>query len=291
MKNSDEEYQIDIIVNPVSGKGAGKRTLHKVEEHLKAKNIKYSVHLLTKCGEGKTVAAELCKNGSSVIAAIGGDGTFHEVLNGMDFTNARLGFVPAGRGNDYAVGAGLSFDPVEAVEKIIAGIPDDRDYIQLGNRRCINVCGTGLDIEVLNLTEKYKAKFSYVKSLIKCLLNYKPYTVSVKVDGQERMYKCVMAAFCNGTQIGGGIKICPVAVNNDGVMDLMVIKEPWCPTIFVMPGFVKGRHMKKSYVEHIKCESARITCLDSRYIELDGEIYEDNVMDAHIVKGGLKTFK
>lgn len=285
------DSMIDIIVNPVSGKGAGSKALQIVEDYLKTQYVEYKVHVLTKSGEGKDVAAKVCKAGAKTIAVIGGDGTFHEVLNGMDFKHARLGLIPAGRGNDYAVGTGLSFDPIEAINKILSGDPVDRDYIQVGNRRCLNVCGTGLDIEVLLLTERYKTKLSYVKSLAKCLLNYKPYTVSVKVDGVERMYKCVMAAFCNGSQFGGGIKVCPPAKNDDGLMDVMIVKEPWCPTICVMPGFVKGHHMKKNFVEHITCESARITCIDSNYIELDGEIYEDNVMDARIIKGGFKTFK
>lgn len=282
---------IDLIVNPVSGKGAGSKALQVIEEYLKSQFKEYKVHLLTKSGEGQSVAAKLCKEGAKTIAVIGGDGTFHEVLNGMDFSKARLGLIPAGRGNDYAKSAGLPFDPIEAVNKVLSGDPEDRDYIQVGKRRCLNVCGTGLDVEVLFLTERYKTKLSYVKSLAQCLLNYKPYTISVTVNGEEKIYKCVMAAFCNGTQFGGGIKVCPPAKNDDGLMDLMIVKEPWCPTICVMPGFVKGKHMKKKFVEHLTCESAKITCIDSKYIELDGEIYEDNVMDAHIVKGGFKTFR
>ena len=282
---------IDIIVNPVSGKGAGHAALHKIQAYLTANNVEYKFHILKKAGDAKTITQKLCKDGATRIAAIGGDGTFHEVLNGMDFSKARLGLIPAGRGNDFAVGAGLSFNPVESIKKVVEGKPLDLDYIQVGDLRCLNVCGTGLDIEVLKLTEKYKSKLSYVKSLFKCLFNYKPYTVKVFVNGKEESYKCVMAAFCNGTQFGGGIKVCPPAVNNDGLLDLIVVKEPKCPTIFVMPEFCKGKHMGKYYVEHIACESAKIACQDSNFIELDGEIYESNVMDAKIVKGGFKTFE
>ena len=116
---------IDLIVNPVSGKGAGSKALQVIEEYLKSQFKEYKVHLLTKSGEGQSVAAKLCKEGAKTIAVIGGDGTFHEVLNGMDFSKARLGLIPAGRGNDYAESAGLPFDPVEAVNKVLSGDPEE----------------------------------------------------------------------------------------------------------------------------------------------------------------------
>lgn len=281
---------IDIIVNPVSGKGVGLTALEKVKKYLDENSISYNVHVLEKHGDGVNVTQDVCRSGATVIAAIGGDGTFHEILNGMDFSNTRLGLIPAGRGNDYAVGAGLSFDAVTAMKSIVHGRFQDRDYIQVGSRRCLNVCGTGLDVEVLRLTEKYKTFLSYNASLAKCLLKYEPYIVRVELNGEQKEYKCVMAAFCNGTQFGGGIKLCPDAKIADGKMNLLIVKEPNCPTIFVMPNFVAGHHIGKYYVEHVVCEKAKIICCSSNYIELDGEIYEDNELDAHIVQGGFKTF-
>ncbi len=271
--------------------GAGKKCLEKVEEYLKSKNEAYTVLVLSRPGEGITIAESLCKGGAEKIAVIGGDGTFHEVLNGMDFSKCRMALIPAGRGNDYASGAGLTFDPIKAIEAVVQNRIIDRDYIQIGKRRCLNVAGTGLDIEVLRLTEKFKTKLSYNASLVRCLLNYKPYEVKIEVNGTEKTYSCIMAAVCNGNQFGGGIKLCPPAKNDDGKMNLIIVKQPRVPTLMVMPVFVSGNHMNKSWVEHITCESAKITCLTSSSVELDGEIYEDGQMDAHIVKGGFKTFE
>ena len=207
----------------------------------------------------------------------------------MDFGAARLGLVPAGRGNDYAVGAKISFDPKIAMQAIVHGKPASRDYIQVGDRRCLNVCGTGLDVEVLKLTEENKN--TYIFSLSKLLINYKPYTVQVERDGWTQEYKCVMAAFCNGTQFGGGIKICPPAKNADGKMDLMIIQPPKGPVLMAMPVFVAGQHIGKPWVEHVVCDKAKITVTNAQAIEIDGEIYQDTVLDARIVPGGFKTFE
>lgn len=294
-----------IIANLQSGKGAGKKCLETAEKYLKENNLEFQTEIIDGHGSGRALAQKVCQEAKALqaqnaaasndsgslhtVIAIGGDGTFHEVLNGMDFSAARLGLVPAGRGNDYAVGAKISFDPKIAMQAIVHGTPVDRDYIQVGDRRCLNVCGTGLDVEVLKLTEENKN--TYIFSLSKLLLNYKPYTVQIERDGMTQEYQCVMAAFCNGTQFGGGIKLCPPAKINDGKMDLMIVKQPKGPVLMAMPVFVAGQHMGKAWAEHVVCDKAKITVMNAGCIEIDGEIYNDNVLDAQIVPGGFKTFE
>jgi len=285
-----------IIANLLSGKGAGKKCLETAEKYLTENNLEFQTEIIDGHGSGRALAQKVCalaksagtSTDSNTVIAIGGDGTFHEVLNGMDFSAARLGLVPAGRGNDYAVGAKISFDPKIAMQKIVHGTPVDRDYIQVGDRRCLNVCGTGLDVEVLKLTEENKN--TYIFSLSKLLLNYQPYTVQIERDGFTQEYKCVMAAFCNGTQFGGGIKLCPPAKIDDGKMDLMIVKPPKGPVLMAMPVFIAGQHIGKSWAEHVVCDKAKITVMNSGCIEIDGEIYNDSVLDARIVPGGFKTF-
>ncbi|MDE7405901.1 MAG: diacylglycerol kinase family lipid kinase [Clostridiales bacterium] len=280
---------MDIIANKCSGKGNGEKCLNAVTKYLDEHSVPYSVHLTERTGHGKQLAEELSANGSEVIVALGGDGTFHEVLNGIDFEKSRLGFIPAGRGNDFANGtAAVHLDPIKAIEDIVRGEPKDLDYIQVGDKRCINVGGTGLDVEVLLKTAKSKNKLTYIASLFRCLLHFKPYQVQAEVNGETKDYKCIMLGVCNGTQFGGGIKLSPVSKADDGKMDVIIMTKPKVPTIFVMPKFVKGKHMKMKCTHHFVCDSIKVTT--TAPIELDGEIYYDLDFDARIVKGGLKTF-
>lgn len=281
---------IDIIANKLSGKGNGKKCLEKVTAALDGKSVPYRVHETARVGHGKQLAEELCRDGAETIVALGGDGTFHEVLNGMDFSRARMGLIPAGRGNDFAGGTNAaSLDPEKAIMDIIRGEPVDLDYIQVGEKRCINVAGTGMDVDVLLKTANSHNKLTYTASLFRCLLKYKPYHVAVTVNGETKEYDCIMVGVCNGTQFGGGIKLSPNSKANDGVLNLMVVEKPkHTPTLFVMPKFVKGKHIHKPFVHFTECESVTITT--PAPVELDGEIYYDINFDAHIVKGGLKTF-
>ena len=281
---------MDIIANKCSGKGNGAKCLAAAESYLAERGIAYTVHETHCTGHGKALAAELSRKGSETIVALGGDGTFHEVLNGIDFSKSRLGLIPAGRGNDFAIGTrAASLDPVRAIADIVRGEPKELDYIDIGDKRCLNVGGTGLDVEVLLKTAKSKNKLTYVASLFRCLLKYKPYRVEVTANGETRTYDCIMTGVCNGTQIGGGIKLSPVSKADDGKLDVIIMEKPKrVPTVFVMPKFVKGKHMDKPYTKHIVCESVKITT--PAPVQLDGEIYYGLDFDARIVKGGVKTF-
>lgn len=282
---------MDIIANPNSGKGNGKKALEKIKAYLSERGIGFNTHETTGTGHGKEIAARLCATGTDgVIVALGGDGTFHEVLNGIDFGKARMGLVPAGRGNDFASGTGAaSLDPIKAIADIIRGEPRDVDYIRISDKRCLNVAGTGLDIEVLTKTANSRNKLTYVKSLAKCLLKFKPYHIEAEINGETHVKECIMIGVCNGTQIGAGMKLCPVAVSDDGKLDVMMIEKPKRrATITVMPTFIKGKHMGKPYAHHFMCEKIKV--MTPAPIELDGEIYRDVEFTAEIVKGGMKTF-
>lgn len=286
--------KIEIIANINSGKGNGKACLEKVTSYLDGQKVLYEVHETQHRGHAKELAAQLSASGAKVIAALGGDGTLHEVLNGIDFSVSRMGMIPAGRGNDFAIGTdAISTDPVKAIEAIVRGQPLDLDYIQVSDKRCINIAGTGLDVEVVLKTAKSKNKLTYVASLLRCLLKFKLYHVEVLTeDGQTRTYDCVMTGVCNGSQFGGGIHLSPVSVADDGVLDIIVMEKPkHVPCIFIMSGFVKGKHMNKPYTHHLRCERVTVLPPKGTPLELDGEVYYDLPFEASVVKKGLKTFR
>ncbi|MCH5161334.1 MAG: diacylglycerol kinase family lipid kinase [Clostridiales bacterium] len=279
-----------IIANEKSGKGNGAKCLAIVKAYLDEKGVPYSVALTESKGHAETLAAQASANGEDIIVALGGDGTLHEVLNGIDFNVSRMGIIPAGRGNDFATGAkAASTDTITAISDIVNGTPKDLDYIEIADRRCINVAGTGLDVEVLLKTAKKRNKITYTASLFRCLLHYKPYHVGVTTDGVTTEYDCIMVGVCNGTQIGGGMKLSPLSVADDGKLDIVVVEKPkHKPTIFVMPQFIKGKHIDKPYTKHMICDEVSIAT--TAPLQLDGEIYYDLPFNAKIVKGGLKTF-
>ena len=281
-----------VITNPGSGSGVGKKTETQLKTYLDAKEIDYEIFETKAKGHARELAASF---GGGTIIAAGGDGTFHEVLNGIDTENCRLGFVPSGRGNDFAATMGLERKPLKALDVILDGTPAEIDYIDAGGGlRCLNVCGTGLDVAVLeNVANKKDTKFTYLMSLLYCIMHFTPYELDVQIgDDEIRRFSCIMAGVCNGKQFGGGIKLSPNSSLTSGKLDVIVMELPEKNKIMrALWGFVGGKHLDKPYTHAFECERVKVTSSANYPIELDGEIYRDRVLDCRVVKSGLKTFR
>ena len=284
---------MNFIINPQSGKGRGARLTKEIEKYCESHGIEYKIHLTAAKGDGEKIAHELTEeNLNAEIIAVGGDGTFHEVLNGLVApSECTLGFIPAGRGNDFARSANLSRKVSEAMKVITNGNTKHIDYINCESRRCLNVAGTGLDIDVLERVDGHKGNLKYVKSLLYCIKHFTPYKVKVEIGDTEQEYDCIMAGICNGKAFGGGITLSPLSEIDDGLLNVIVMTMPEDGKIMkVLPKFVSGKHMDLPITHHVKCEKVKVTNYSGKPVELDGEIYRDIMLDCEIVKGGLKVY-
>lgn len=280
---------INIIVNIRSGKGLGLKSLKKVTAYLADHSIDYTLYVTNYKGHATEIARSVTQNGGTVIA-MGGDGTFHDVLNGIaDVENTTVGFIPAGRGNDFTRAAGFSLNPIKALKDILAGKTRKIDYIKIADKRCLNIAGTGLDVKVLELAYE-KSGLSYVGSLIYWINHMIPCHATLTVDdGQPVQYDCIMAGVCNGLAFGGNIRISPLSEIDDGLLDVIIMQMPKDGKIMpLLSKFIKGKHMDLPITTHIRCKKVRIE--SDADVELDGEIYRDLSFDCEIVPKGLTIF-
>lgn len=285
---------INIIVNILSGKGTGKKNLKKVTKALDNKNIEYKVHITDSIGHAEALAKELSTDCTDTIIAMGGDGTFSEVLNGVcDPLITPVGFIPSGRGNDFAKSSSLHLEPLKALNDILSNDIINIDYFNVADRRCLNVAGTGLDVAVLERVAGKSGKIDYLFSLLYCINHFTPYKLKITSNGEETLHECIMAGVCNGGYIGGGMNISPLSNIADGKLNVMAIRLPDKGSITpVLMGFVNGKHIDKNYTTHFTCDSVSIEPTDTSYpIQIDGEISYDKTLNCSIVAGGLKTFK
>ena len=283
-----------IIVNPISGKNRGAKNLRVVEEILKQSQIEYGVHATTAKGDGEKFARELTERGENDLMVLGGDGTLHEVLNGIaDPAQCRLALIPSGTGNDFAAKLGLSLKPAETLKFVLENQPKAVDYLQVGNRRCMNVAGLGMDVDVLERCQKGKmrGKMKYFASLLKSIFAFKGYEIVVRKDGVEEKRDALLAAVCNGSRFGGGIPICPPAEVDDGLMNVMLvdhIKGKW-KLIKALLTLMKGKMPQYKRTTHFLCESVHFEPLKPCTVQLDGELYKDLPFDVKVCKG-LKMY-
>ena len=284
-----------IIYNPTAGKKKSRKNLAIVEKALTARGLPFEVHS-SKCERDATeIARSLTRVGEKEIIVLGGDGTLHEVLNGLEnIEDCRLGLVPSGTGNDFAEHIALPLDAEKAVKIILDGETKSTDYLEVNGVRCMNVAGLGMDVDVLERCKKgkLKGKIKYLMSLIQSLFAFKGYEVEIEANGETQTRKVLIAAACNGSQFGGGIKICPVANAEDGKLDMMVVDcigGKW-KLIKAFIVLMKGGIMEYPLAQHIACDCVKFSPKENCTVQLDGELYKELEFSVR-VKTGLQMYR
>lgn len=284
---------LNVIVNR-KARRAGK-LVEKTEERLKAAGVQYRIFYTDKPGAAIKYAHSLSEAGGTEFLVIGGDGTVNEVLSGLvDPAACTLAIIPAGTGNDFAVVAGIP-KGIKALDLYLNGAAKPVDYMECGTRRSMNIAGTGIDVEILRRCRRMKHgtnKGKYFRALVACLFRYRGAKLRVTVNGETREYTALIAAVCNGTQLGGGIPLCPPAVIDDGQLELVIVDCP--PPRTLVPELVRlmrGKLLTRPITHHIPCNGAVIEGEGNIFVQYDGEICEEGALNARVVSGALKLYR
>ena len=284
-----------LISNPAAGKDKAKKSLDRVKQVFIDAGKQVETHVSACQGDATRIARGLTENGAMNIIAHGGDGTLHEVLNGLhDPSKCNLGLIPAGTGNDFAEKLGIPTDVEKAAQLILQTQAQPIDFLQVDNVRCMNVGGIGMDVDVLERckTGRFKGKIKYVMSLIKSLFAFKGCKVRVESEGVTEERDVLLAAFCNGSYFGGGIKICPPADVADGKLNAMLIDcigGKW-KIIKAFITLMKGKVMEYPDKLYFLCDKLQILPQKPCAAQLDGEIYKGLNLCVS-VKQGLKFYR
>ncbi len=279
-----------IISNPTAGKNKTGKLLRSVKELFAEHGKQTHTHFTRAHGDATRIVKELTEAGEKEIIALGGDGTIHEVLNGLaEPTACRLGIIPAGTGNDFAEHLHIPIKTREAVQVILDGRTQATDYLEVGGKRCMNVAGIGMDVDVLERCSRGNktGKLKYLKCLIQSVFAFKGYDVVIRNENKEEERKVLLVATCNGSQFGGGIRICPVADSTDGKMNVVVVDsvEGKFKLLKALITLLKGKILDFAKTTHFLCESFSVTAKTSCPVQLDGELYHDLDFTVKLCRG------
>ena len=286
---------LHFVYNPTAGDGKGERARLAIEPMLRA--VPHAFHPTRAAGEAAAIARQLTGGEGDIdIIAMGGDGTLHEVLNGLrDPARARLGLIPCGSGNDFAAVAGIPQDPAKALKIILSGAARPTDYMKCSGVRGINAIGTGIDVDILcryARMKRLKGSAAYLASLILTVIGYEPKRFDEITGDTVQPHEALIACAANGQRFGGGIPIAPRAEIDDGLLDVVIIdgiKKHAIPHAFVR--LMQRRVLELKATVFKRQDRLTVQSDGPMPIQIDGEIYEDLPFDVRLVHGVLRFYR
>lgn len=285
-----------FIVNPRAGSGKTMYEWLPAERRLKRLGIPCDIAMTDHKRHATALAQHAAAEGYRRIIAVGGDGSLHEVFNGIcrwcaatgvpteDFL---IGVVPIGSGNDWIRSLGVPNDTTEVVNMIHRGSSGVMDVMRVkssGGKTAYmaNIGGVGFDSHVCKRVNTQKesgrrGRLIYLNSLRYTIFNLKSIYISVVADGEVVFTgMCYSVAFGNGKYSGSGMRQVPLAVMDDGLLDYTIIpKTPLLKVVRELPRLFNGTLHQSEYVISGKCRSLQIVPMDEQsgdIFELDGEI-------------------
>ncbi len=291
-----------VILNPAANRGNMQR--YRVLIRSRLQSIPQAEYReTTRQGEAKELAMQAAKDDRSIIIA-GGDGSIHEVVNGILSSGKRvpLGIVAAGSGNDYAWNTlKLPHDPAAAIERAFTGQLVDSDAGIINGRYFVNSFSVGLDADVAAAAGQLKkfpfmsgSRLYYTASLKQLFFGYSrcPW-LRFTLDGEEQtsgptFRRYVLMAVTNGPTYGAGFRINPRADYSDGLLDICTINyTPLLRTFKLLPLVQKGEHEILPEVTFFRARSLHIESQKPVNIQMDGEISSSTSYTAKILPAAL----
>ena len=295
-----------VAINPTASFGKGRNVGPAVVQTLRA--LGHSVTSLTEPDFDQLMnsARKAIATKPDAFIVVGGDGMVNLGTNLLAGTKVPLGIVPSGTGNDMARGLGIPHDNSEAaIEALVAALGKPARAIDAGRVEYVDdetgarsirwfacVLSAGFDSVVnerANTMEHPKGASRYLVALGLELLKLKPIDYRLVIDGKQIVTRAMLVSVGNNVSIGGGMKVTPDALVDDGLLDILVV-QPLSRLAFlrIFPRVFKGTHVSDPRVTIYR--GKRVTIDSSTAVAYaDGERFGPLPVDIEVVQQTLRV--
>jgi diacylglycerol kinase (ATP) len=271
--------ELVVVANPTAGRGKAGRRIGEVTTSLHALRIPHEIRVSESGPDLERLAREAAEGGAKIVAALGGDGTASLAANGILGTGAALAALPSGTGDDFAkaIGAGKLHT---AIELLANPKTVDLDVVEVTTgaerRHLVNIASAGFDSEVNEtantMTVRVGATGTYVVALLKTLSRFSPAAFAIQVDDERLELDAMLVEVGNGRWTGGGMKVLPNALMNDGVLDVCIVEALSKPAFLrAFPRVFVGRHTTHPSVRMLTGTRIQIEANRRIQVYADGE--------------------
>jgi diacylglycerol kinase (ATP) len=267
-----------LIYNPRSGRGRGARAAGRVAARAKLAGWEAVLRPTERPGHAAGLVREAVAAGAARIGLIGGDGTVHDAVAGLEGALLPLAVLPAGTGNDLARTLGLPRKLDLAAEVMLHGRQRAVDVWLWNGIPFVNVAGVGLDAAVAEAVNRRLPQLrgtpAYLAGVAITLPGFRPIHIRLKGDDWQHEGEAMLVAVANGQCYGGGMRIAPAAAPDDGLLDVVVVGGvSKLELVRQMPRVFSGTHTRHPQVHCFRTRGLHVEVTGREPpVTLDGEL-------------------
>lgn len=267
-----------FLVNPVAGRGAGRRNLDRLRRW--AVRTGGDVVLSEGPRDLTDQARRAAEDGVERLVVAGGDGTQHFAVRGLAGSPCALAVVPLGSGNDLGLSLDVPRKLEDALERAVEGEVRSIDLGRVdapdGPIHFAIYCGVGFDSEVTRVANEQvrfvRGPLIYPWAVLKTLVGFTPPTLRVTHDEGEYHRRAMFATAANGPTFGGGMRIAPDARMDDGLFDLVLVDTvSKLRLLRIFPQVYRGRHLDQPEVTVVRTRRLHLAVDRPMVLYGDGE--------------------
>ena len=292
---------IPLFLNPAAGRGRAGRHIRQISSLLDSLGIHHDVFQSEAAGNLESGVFDAMMSGAERIMVAGGDGSIHEVVNGIlrSERTVELGVIPIGTGNDFAKACSIPVDWKEATTQLADRLQSNTparsiDAGRMNDRFFANGAGIGFDAKVTRIAQDIRwpvGDLVYLAAVFKAMIDgvTTPH-VTMKFSGQTIEGPITLANVSNGAWVGGMFHIAPMARNDDGELDLVFAAAvSRLRIIALLPMLLRGTHIDQPDISHSRITRCEITSATPVASHLDGEVQPlQTHFEIEILKGALR---
>jgi diacylglycerol kinase (ATP) len=289
---------IFVIVNPAAGGGRARREKVAVAEYLSSHGRRVEFSESRNSEDVRKQAAQAAAAGCAYVVALGGDGTFHHLVEGIQGTAAAAGLLPAGNGNDIARALGIPADPMRAADAFLHSSPRAIDLIRAGfadGRVALSICaaGMGLDAEAANLANtrfnRWPGVARYLAGALWTYFEGAAFELRAEIDGAAWNGRALLAVVANAAEYGSGVRIAPAAKIEDGWLDVVLVRDlAWTRLLEAIPIVLTSGDLRFQEVERFRSRRVRLEADRKVKVHGDGEALGKSPVEFEILPQGIR---
>ncbi len=285
---------VHLVLNPAADRGRAAARRRGIAAYLEEQGLEVEWHVTQGPGHAERIVSELPEE--TLVLAVGGDGTTHEVAASCVGTERVMGVLPVGSGNDYVKALGIGTNLERALEVVVRGVVCSVDTGEVNGVRFNNGLGIGFDAEVAAEVARAPAHLGgfgrYLWSVGRLLWGFECHKARIKLGGGEEIWaETALVAVALGTTYGARFRIAPGSSLKDGAFDVVWSEEVSRTEVLrLVPAVLRGTHLAHPKIHFARAAEVKVCLEEPTPAQVDGEVlYPTRDFRAQVLPGSLRV--